>query len=52
MNLHRESKIHPEILWIAINLILHPNQRDIYPAVVLALADDAIEIIKNSLLSD
>ena len=49
---HIENKIHPDILWIAVNIILNPEQRGIYTPIVLALADSAIELLKSRLLYD
>lgn len=46
---HR-MEIHPDVLWIAVNIILHPEHRSRYSPLVLLLADEAIEKIRMRLL--
>lgn len=50
-NFLRGTEIHPDVLWIAVNLILHPEDRPLYTPVVLSLADGAIEMLKERLAS-
>jgi hypothetical protein len=42
---------HPEVVAIAIDLILHPSRRRLYPPRVLVLADAAIEHLRGKLAS-
>jgi hypothetical protein len=42
---------HPEVLAIAVELILHPGHRQRYSPCVLLLADVAIDDLRRRLLS-
>jgi hypothetical protein len=48
-DLHRSKLIHPDILWIAVNVLLHPEDRENYSPVVLVLVDEAIGILNDHL---
>lgn len=52
MRQHKDSFLvdHPEILAIAVDLILHPEHRKYYSEFVLILADAAISLIKQCVL--
>lgn len=41
---------HPAIVVIAVDLILNPEHRERYPALVLSIAEHSISVIKSKLI--
>lgn len=44
-----QASVHPAVLSIAVELIIHPARRAQYPQVTLALADFAIAMLRRRL---